>query len=159
MVKLKKRKHKRYELERGESSPVTYEVTTASEPPTSVIEQEGTLSAEEISEDKTDDKRNEVVSKIDWLTYESESIGTLAQRFIDQRVSADATTSGAEQVIRDMTPDEIKRALNELERKYNMSSKDFYTSWKKGEAPDIEGIDKIRWITLWEAWGNILDNP
>ena len=73
---------------------------------------------------------------------------TTLQPFIDE---TEWTTSEAETLVEIMTREEIARNLQALEQKYGIPSEDFYNRWQAGKSP-VEGIDKLRWVVLWEAW-------
>lgn len=52
--------------------------------------------------------------------------------------------------LRDMTNEEVKAILEEFERKYGMSSEEFYTKWKKGETDWVS--ESVEWSGLFEAY-------
>jgi len=52
---------------------------------------------------------------------------------------------------RDMTLDEVKAALKKYERKYGMTSEEFYEKWKKGETEFVS--ESVDWSGLFEAYG------
>jgi len=53
----------------------------------------------------------------------------------------------------ELTDDDVRRRLKELEQWYGMSSDEFYRRWKRGEADDI--FEKIEWSALYEEWVRI----
>lgn len=46
--------------------------------------------------------------------------------------------------------DDVKNRLLEFEEKYQISSKEFYSKWKRGEA--IDSFDSLKWASLYELW-------
>ncbi len=51
---------------------------------------------------------------------------------------------------RDMTLEEVVEALKKYERKYGMTSKEFYEKWKKGETYLVS--ESVDWRGLFEAY-------
>lgn len=51
---------------------------------------------------------------------------------------------------RDMTLEEVVEALKKYERKYGMTSKEFYKKWKKGETYLVS--ESVDWSGLFEAY-------
>jgi hypothetical protein len=51
---------------------------------------------------------------------------------------------------RDMTIEEVKEALEKYERKYGMTSEDFYAKWKRGETFLVS--ESVDWSLLFEAY-------
>jgi hypothetical protein len=51
---------------------------------------------------------------------------------------------------RDMTLEEVKEALKKYERKYGMTSEDFYAKWKRGETFLVS--ESVDWSGLFEAY-------
>ena len=51
---------------------------------------------------------------------------------------------------RDMTLEEVKNALKKYERKYGMTSEDFYEKWKRGETYLIS--ESVAWSGFFEAY-------
>ncbi|MGH7452640.1 MAG: hypothetical protein ACRENG_14940 [bacterium] len=51
---------------------------------------------------------------------------------------------------RDMTLEEVVEALKKYERKYAMTSKEFYEKWKKGETYLV--AESVDWSLLFEAY-------
>jgi len=51
---------------------------------------------------------------------------------------------------REMTFDEVKAALKKYERKYGMTSEEFYEKWKKGETYLVS--ESVIWSTFFEAY-------
>lgn len=51
---------------------------------------------------------------------------------------------------RDMTLEEVVEALKKYERKYGMTSKEFYEKWKKGETYLVS--ESVDWSGLFEAY-------
>lgn len=51
---------------------------------------------------------------------------------------------------RDMTLEEVVEALKKYERKYGMTSKEFYEKWKKGETYLVS--ESVDWSLLFEAY-------
>ncbi len=51
---------------------------------------------------------------------------------------------------RDMTLEEVIEALKKYERKYGMTSKEFYEKWKKGETYLVS--ESVDWSLLFEAY-------
>jgi hypothetical protein len=51
---------------------------------------------------------------------------------------------------RDMTLEEVKEALKKYERKYGMTSEDFYAKWKRGETFLVS--ESVDWSLLFEAY-------
>jgi hypothetical protein len=61
---------------------------------------------------------------------------------------------------RDMTLEEVKGALEKYERKYGMTSKEFYEKWQKGETDLVS--ESVDWSGLFEAYKVLngkSDNP
>ena len=63
--------------------------------------------------------------------------------------------------MRDMTNEEVKSILEEFERKYGMSSEEFYKKWNKGEADWVS--ESVEWSGLFEAYkahnGQVVTQP
>lgn len=57
----------------------------------------------------------------------------------------------------ELTPDDVRQRLTELEQWYGMSSAAFYQRWRHGEAVDI--FEKIEWSMLYESWLEVQANP
>lgn len=55
--------------------------------------------------------------------------------------------------IYELTNEDIRLRLEQLERWYGMSSEAFYERWQQGEADDI--LHKIEWSALYEDWQRI----
>ena len=51
---------------------------------------------------------------------------------------------------RDMTLEEVKDVLERYERKYKMTSEEFYKMWKKGETDMVS--ESVDWSLLFEAY-------
>ncbi|MCI0693664.1 hypothetical protein L0337_16850 [candidate division KSB1 bacterium] len=51
---------------------------------------------------------------------------------------------------RDMTLEEVKEALKKYERKYGMTSEEFYAKWKRGETFLVS--ESVDWSGLFEAY-------
>ena len=51
---------------------------------------------------------------------------------------------------RDMTLEEVIEALKKYERKYGMTSKEFYEKWKRGETYLVS--ESVDWSLLFEAY-------
>jgi hypothetical protein len=51
---------------------------------------------------------------------------------------------------RDMTLEEVIAALKKYERKYNMTSGEFYEKWKRGETFLVS--ESVDWSLLFEAY-------
>jgi len=49
----------------------------------------------------------------------------------------------------EMTLDEVKEALAKYERKYGMTSAEFYEKWLRGETDFV--AESVDWSGLWEA--------
>jgi len=61
---------------------------------------------------------------------------------------------------RDMTLDEVKAALIKYERKYRMTSGEFYEKWKRGETFLVS--ESVDWSLLFEAYkvmNGVSENP
>ncbi len=52
--------------------------------------------------------------------------------------------------IHELTDEDVRRRLDELEQWYGISSDTFYRRWQQGEADDI--FEKIEWVALYEDW-------
>jgi len=52
---------------------------------------------------------------------------------------------------RDMTIEEVIAVLKKYERKYGMTSEEFYDKWKKGETEFVS--ESVDWSGLFEAYG------
>lgn len=52
--------------------------------------------------------------------------------------------------IHELTPGDVRRRLDELEKWYGMSSEEFYQMEQHNEADDI--FEKMEWSMLYEAW-------
>jgi hypothetical protein len=50
----------------------------------------------------------------------------------------------------EMTNEEVKAILEEFERKYGMSSDDFYEKWKLGQTDLVS--ESVVWSTLFESY-------
>jgi hypothetical protein len=50
----------------------------------------------------------------------------------------------------EMTVEEVKAALEEYERKYGMTSQEFYEKWKKGETYWVD--ESVDWSGLFRAY-------
>lgn len=46
--------------------------------------------------------------------------------------------------------DDVKNRLLKFEKKYKISSEEFYSKWKQGEA--IDSFDSLKWASLYELW-------
>jgi hypothetical protein len=51
---------------------------------------------------------------------------------------------------RDMTLEEVADALKKYERKYGMTSKEFYEKWKRGETYLVS--ESVEWVSLFESY-------
>lgn len=51
---------------------------------------------------------------------------------------------------RDMTLEEVEAALKKYERKYGMTSEEFYKKWKRGETYLVS--ESVDWSGLFEAY-------
>lgn len=51
---------------------------------------------------------------------------------------------------RELTLDDIKKALNRYEQKYKMTSKEFYKKWQQGETDLV--AESVEWISFVEAY-------
>ncbi|MEK7730067.1 MAG: hypothetical protein AAB354_16795 [candidate division KSB1 bacterium] len=51
---------------------------------------------------------------------------------------------------RDMTLEEVQEALKKYERKYGMSSDEFYEKWKKGQTYLV--AESVEWVTIFESY-------
>ena len=61
-----------------------------------------------------------------------------------------STFDQAQMVTPVATRDEVRSRLVELEKRYGMTSVEFYDLWQSGNAPD--SIETLVWVALWEAW-------
>lgn len=52
--------------------------------------------------------------------------------------------------IHELTDEDVRLRLKELEAGYGISSEEFYRLWQRGEADEI--FDKIEWSILYEDW-------
>ncbi|MEZ4868803.1 MAG: hypothetical protein R3C14_46190 [Caldilineaceae bacterium] len=52
--------------------------------------------------------------------------------------------------VHELTPEDVRRRLDELERWYGMTSAAFYRQWQRGEVDDI--YEKIEWSMWYESW-------
>lgn len=52
--------------------------------------------------------------------------------------------------IHELTDEEVRRRLDELEQWYGMSSAEFYRRWQSGVVDDI--FEKTEWHMLYELW-------
>jgi len=52
--------------------------------------------------------------------------------------------------IHELTDEDVRRRLEELEQWYGMSSEELYQRWQRGEADDV--FDKTEWSILYEHW-------
>lgn len=85
--------------------------------------------------------------------------GTTDKRLIDSgSTSVEATysisentASASELGMQIMSREDLRQSLRDFEKKYDISSEEFYELWQNGSSP-IEGIDKLRWAAFWEAW-------
>jgi len=53
--------------------------------------------------------------------------------------------------LHELTEEDVRRRLEELEQWYGMSSEEFYQRWQRGEADDVYH-HKIEWSILYEHW-------
>lgn len=54
--------------------------------------------------------------------------------------------------IHELTDEDVRLRLEQLERWYGMSSEEFYQRWQQGEVDDDVYLHKIEWSTLYEDW-------
>ncbi|MFQ5858217.1 MAG: hypothetical protein ACE5LU_21650 [Anaerolineae bacterium] len=59
--------------------------------------------------------------------------------------------------IHELTDEDVRLRLEQLERWYGMSSEEFYERWQQGEADDI--FDKTEWSILYEHWLEVQARP
>lgn len=52
--------------------------------------------------------------------------------------------------LREVTREEVRQMMRELEIKYGLGSGAFYELWKQDQSP-IHGIDELRWLSYYEA--------
>jgi hypothetical protein len=52
--------------------------------------------------------------------------------------------------LHELTDEDVRRRLEELEQWYGMSSEEFYHRWQRGDADDV--VHKIEWSLLYEDW-------
>lgn len=52
--------------------------------------------------------------------------------------------------LHELTDEDVRLRLKELEAGYGMSSEEFYQLWRRGEADEI--FHKIEWSALYEDW-------
>ena len=49
-----------------------------------------------------------------------------------------------------ITRDDVENRLREFQKKYKISSEEFYSKWKQGEV--IDSFDSLKWASLYELW-------
>lgn len=52
--------------------------------------------------------------------------------------------------LHELTDEDVRLRLKELEQGYGMSSEEFYQRWQRGEADEV--FHKIEWSALYEDW-------
>lgn len=65
-------------------------------------------------------------------------------------ISLNSTENQIDYMPNIITRDDVEKELIELENKYGIDSKEFYSSWKIGKAPD--SFDSLKWASLYELW-------
>jgi hypothetical protein len=65
---------------------------------------------------------------------------------------SDLSQLDAEQLVyvHELTDEDVRLRLRELEQWYGLTSAEFYRRWQRGEADDI--LEKIEWSLLYEDW-------
>ncbi len=54
--------------------------------------------------------------------------------------------------IHELTDEDIRRRLEQLERWYGMSSEKFYRRWQQGDVDEDVYVHKTEWSLLYESW-------
>lgn len=94
-------------------------------------------------------------SKISIETVDKQKITTRGSSFTDSPSGlekAESTASEVDNVTPILSREEVKKTLQKLERKHDMSSEEFYKQWTNGNMPS--SIEMLKWAALWEAWRN-----
>lgn len=113
------------------------------------VSTEGTVSAN-LEQSKTQFKETIDEEGTREISFESSAYQTLSRNELSFTSTTERGIAKGAKVV--AAPDEIKQALKALEQKYDIKSQEFYDQWQKGEAPELEGADPLRWATLWEVW-------
>jgi len=58
--------------------------------------------------------------------------------------------------LHELTDEDVRKRLDELEQWYDLNSKEFYNRWQSGEADDI--FEKTEWQMLYKLWLQIHPN-
>lgn len=51
---------------------------------------------------------------------------------------------------REMTLEEVKETLKGYERKYGMTSEEFYEKWRKGQTYHV--AESVEWVSIFESY-------